>query len=162
MFHQRDFIPLDWIFPRFYSEFHAIQNATNWTLNALCVHRIFIFWIYLSPCMCTRVYMKFSRRNSESADIDVIIANGEYFVKIHFDLRLFRYTQANVYIALYKLINFVFFNVPRSSIKTDSSYSPPRQYGTTQYALHSLEFISCQIILPAVSNRTRWNYSSLI
>lgn len=104
--------------------------------------------------------MKFSRRNSESADIDVIIANGEYFVKIHFDLRLFRYTQANVYIALYKLINFVFFNVPRSSIKTDSSYSPPRQYGTTQYALHSLEFISCQIILPlkflpAVSNRTK-------
>lgn len=121
---------------------------------------IYILNLFISLHVYTCIYMKFSRRNSESADIDVIIANGEYFVKIHFDLRLFRYTQANVYIALYKLINFVFFNVPRSSIKTDSSYSPPRQYGTTQYTLHSLEFISCQIILPlkflpAVSNRTK-------
>lgn len=105
------------------------------------MRNVYLYFEFIYFLVCVYIY------NSDViADIDVIIANGEYFVKIHFDLRLFRYAQANVYIALYKLINFVFFNVPRSSIKTDSSYySPPsRQYGTIR---HSLEFISCQIIL---------------
>lgn len=72
---------------------------------------------------------------THNSDIDVIIANGEYFVKIHFDLRLFRYTQPNVYIALYKLINFVFFNVPRSSIKTPATRR--RRVNAGQYGILS-------------------------